>query len=176
MIGKNTILLVGCLAAIGLAGVANAADPVRKQFLDDCLASANDKYILYQTCIGKFTDACITDASAYEDVLADIAVGSHSRNCMERESIWWDDLYKEQAKILTDRTAQRTEDKRIHDALKTTLAALEKKGVQECAYVTTRWGYRSADLVQLQGLEDQFRCVRDISAENAITVYLWGQR
>jgi hypothetical protein len=176
MLTKNLALLMMCWAIIGMAGIAHAADPVRKQFLDYCLASADDKYTLYQTCIGKFTKACISDVSAYDNALADIAVGSHSRNCMERESIWWDELYKEQAKKLTKQTAQRTDDKRIRDALQTTLGSLQKKGAQECAYVTTRWGYRSADLVQLQGIEDQFRCVRDISAENAITVYLWSHQ
>ncbi|PZP83933.1 MAG: hypothetical protein DI582_10040 [Azospirillum brasilense] len=140
--------------------------------MDDCLASSNDKYKLYETCIGKFTKACVVDSSAYAHVMKDISVGSTSRNCMEREAMWWDELFKEYSQELT----QRTDDQRIQDALKTTLASMGQRAVQECDYVTTRWGYREAERVQLQGLEDQFRCMRDISAENAITVYLWDEK
>lgn len=142
--------------------------------MKECLAKSRDKYTLYKDCIGKVTEACITNYDAHEQDLADISVGPPRRNCVERESVWWNELFKEYASKLRNKTAQATQDKRIIDALNTNLSTLNKRPLNECGYETVRWGYREGELVQIAGLDDEFRCIRDINAENAITIYLWS--
>ena len=156
---------------------AHAADMIGVKEMKECLATSRDKYTLYKDCIGKVTEACITNYDAYEEALTDISVGPPRRNCVERESIWWNELFKEYASKLQNRTTHATQDKRIINALNSDLSTLDKKPLNECGYETVRWGYRdNGDLVQIAGLDDEFRCIRDINAENAITVYLWSNQ
>lgn len=156
---------------------AHASEVIDVKEMKECLATSRDKYTLYKDCIGKVTEACITNYNAYENALTDISVGPPRRNCVERESIWWDELFTEYASKLQNKTAQATQDKRIIDALSFNLSTLDKRPLNECGYETVRWGYRDeSDLVQIAGLDDQFRCIRNINAENAITVYLWSKQ
>ncbi|PZP83641.1 MAG: hypothetical protein DI582_10615 [Azospirillum brasilense] len=171
----NTLSKFLAVSMLCATGAAHAADIVTKQSMMACLAASHDKYTLYQTCIGQFTDACAADYDAYTEALRDISVGPPTRNCIERESIWWGEIFKQYSQALTQATQQRTSDARVQKALVATLSDMDKRALRECGYVTTRWGYRQGDLVQIQGLDDQFQCISDINAENAITVYLWSR-
>lgn len=162
---------------------ANAAEKelseaqIKKEFIDNCLASSDDKYDLYKHCIGKFTDACVDNPDKYEHVLEDISVGPYARNCTERESIWWSEIFKKNAEELKQNIRSYLKDKKIEHGLKTTLTVLSKRSPQECHYETVRWGFRDgSDLVNIAGLDMGFRCSRDINAEAAITIYLWNNQ
>lgn len=159
----------------GLSVSASAADKINKQTLVDCLASSHNKYTLYHACIGKFVSACAANYDVYADELKDISVGPPIRNCMERESIWWNELFKHYSQELIQASRQRTTDAGIQETLAATLSDMKKRTDRECGYVSVRWGYRQGGQLQIQGLDDQFKCMRDISAENAITVYLWNE-
>jgi len=166
------VLLVLFIAAQAHAGGQTTEPP--KEFFEDCLNSSNNKYELYNRCIGKFTNACIENPEKYESIVADLEVGTYSRNCIERESLWWTQVYKSQSKQLQKNAKSYLNDKRILNAVHSTLSALDTRHLKECRYVTTRWGYRGDDLVQVQGINDQFSCIRDIEAENAINAWRWN--
>lgn len=176
---KNKIFsfLVTTSIALPISQTAHAADTFQVKEMKECLATSRDKYALYKDCIGKVTEACIADYDAYEQALTHISVGPPRRNCVERESIWWNDLFKEYSTKLIAKANQATQDKRIIDALNSDISKLDKRPLNECNYETVRYGYRDeSDLVQIAGLDDRFRCIRDITAENAITVYLWSNQ
>ena len=149
---------------------------IKKEFFEDCLASSNDKYELYAKCIGKFTGACTANPETYEHVMEDISVGPPARNCTERESIWWQELFQKNVKELDKNVHLYLKDKRILLALEKNFIALKKRSFQECHYETVRWGFRDGgDLVNIAGLDFGFRCNRNVNAENAVTVYLWNK-
>lgn len=167
-----------------LAASAKAATNVDTEFtkasIENCLQSSNKKYELYESCIGMFEKACIAHPNIYANKVKDITVGPHARACTEQESIWWSELFKDNSQKLQKNTQRHFNDERIARALESTITALGERTVRECGYMTTRWGYRNPDsdepLVNIQGLDDQFKCARDLEAENAITVYLWNKQ
>jgi hypothetical protein len=182
------ILVSVCISMV-VAGAVHAEPAqltekeIRAQFFKGCIDSARDeneyynKYNAYKACIGKLTRACWENPETFEDALKDISVGPISRGCVEKESIEWANLFKSASQDLKENARLHLKDKRIVSALHETIAELEKRALRECDYVTVRWGYRDgSDLVNIAGLDDGFKCSRDMDAEAAITVYLWNKQ
>ena len=142
---------------------------IQRKFFEGCLSSGNvnDKYGLYQKCIGKFTKECFDNQEKYEYWLKDISVGFPVVNCMEMESQWWIKLFNKQAKELR-RKVQTKNDKEISDALEATLADLKNRIKNDgCAYdAVSKKDWNPARIYSM------FSCYLDVSGETSITAYI----
>lgn len=180
----SMVLFVLLLSGIPLASkaeqeaTAKAEAKIKKEFIEDCLATSNKKYELYRSCIGKFTKACIANPDAYENLRQEFSTGV-LHECTEVESKWWQEVYIANAEELKKNTQHYLEEKRISDALNASLSMLRMSG-GGCDYSFVRNGFRdgpgdSGELPYPIGFEDNFRCIATTMGENAITVYLWNR-
>ena len=151
-----------------------AEQKIKKQFIEDCLSTSDDKYELYRNCIGKFANACTENSQVYADVMTDIGMGGVVPDCFEREEIWWHELFKQYADQLLQKVNLQN-DKEITETLETTIKTLDQRSVYECAYVSVRWGKSDVSPVR-ENVYDQFKCINSSNAEAAIMLYLWNKQ
>ncbi len=156
---------------------AQMREKVKKELMYDCLETSPDKYELYHKCIGKVFSACDSNFDAYEPLHRDIMVGNVEMTCNELESNLWSEIGEEAASNLTDRLTrvladpqQESVGKDLLKSLKDDLMGLNNRFGSSCGYVS------SLHPGGTQNMYNAFYCNRDISAENAITIYMWNKQ
>jgi hypothetical protein len=152
--------------------VPKTHEEVKKQFMYDCLSTGRTKYELFERCIGRLYEDCFSPQGiAYEKVIEEKRLMSGGRyECMDLESIYWDELFSEYSQKLKQRKYARDGMQQILDKKLT-----EMSQRPNCEYVAARWQPKDNGENAPITLEEEFGCNLEHSAERAIILYLWDR-
>ena len=122
-----------------------------------CLERSESQYDGFSNCIGSITDACLTAASGRISGL----------ECYDLEAAVWANIYNSSSnelfRVLED--AGRSDGV---SGLREALNEWERSLGRQCAYLSGRWGDEGTERQ-----DNGYQCVRDASAERAITLFFW---